>query len=83
MTVFFLKKKFWFKKIKYNLRNMSIENLNLIESIKKIENRLEDIENRLSSLENLLKHPPYRPSPPIPPGPIRPGSPFPPEPFRI
>jgi len=32
---------------------MSIENLNLIESIKKIENRLEDIENRLSSLENL------------------------------
>jgi len=32
---------------------MSIENLNLIESIKKIENRLEDREIRLLSLENL------------------------------
>jgi len=62
---------------------MSIENLVLIERIKKIETRLEDIEIRLLSLENLLKHPPYRPSPSIPPGPIRHGSPFPPGPFKI
>ncbi len=62
---------------------MSLENLNLIERINKIEKRLEDIEKRLFSLENLLKHPPYRPSPLTPPGPIHPGSPFPPEPFRI
>ena len=48
---------------------MSIENMNLLERIKKIEERLEKFENRLSSLERFLNRRPLRPGPPMPPGP--------------
>ena len=68
---------------------MTIENLNLLERIKKIEEKLENFEKRLLFLEKLLDRRPFRPlphptpypppEPSRPPGPPRP----PPEPFRF
>ncbi len=62
---------------------MSINNPNLIERLRSIEDRLERIENRLLSIENLLNRRPI--GPPIPPFPERhPPGPGPkPEPFRF
>lgn len=60
-----------------------MENPNLLERIKAIENRLERIENRLESMESLIGRRPLRPGPdPFPerrpPGPL-PG----PDPLRF
>jgi hypothetical protein len=72
-----------------NIEIMTIENPNLLERIRKIEERLNDLEYRLLSLERLLNRRPLRPSPqPKPyPSPERPGPPGPPgpppEPFRF
>ena len=62
---------------------MSIENPNLLERIKAIENRLYQIEQRISSIEDRFGRFPPRPKPhpgsrppPHPPG-------TPPEPFRF
>lgn len=68
------------------MRDMSIENPNLLERIIEIEKRLEKIENRLSQIEGKLGRFPPRPAPqptpfrpPEPPGPPGP----PPEPFKF
>ncbi|MBA7683481.1 hypothetical protein ES703_91848 [subsurface metagenome] len=66
---------------------MSIENPNLLERIKKLEEKLVSIKKRLETIERSLNRAPYRlRSPPIP-EPIRPRpepGPGPkPEPFRF
>jgi hypothetical protein len=64
------------------MRKMSIENLNLLERIKEIENRLDRIEKRLSYIEQRLGANPFKPFPQ--PEPIRPPRiPDPLEPFKF
>ena len=68
---------------------MTIENPNLLERIKKIEEKLGNLEKRVLSLEKLLNRSPFRPlphpTPNPPPEPSRPPGPPkpPPEPFRF
>ncbi len=57
---------------------MSIQNPNLLERIKTIEERLDSLEKRIAQLERLLKR---FPSPPPGPQPFKPGEG--PEPFRF
>jgi hypothetical protein len=57
---------------------MSVENPNLLEKIRTIENRLDSLEKRVSKLESILKR---FPSPEPGPQPYKPGKG--PEPFRF
>ncbi|MFO7796988.1 MAG: hypothetical protein R6W84_12635 [Promethearchaeia archaeon] len=58
---------------------MSIQDPNVLERIKKIENRLDNLEKRISELENLLRRSPSPPDRRPFPG----KGPKPPEPFKF
>jgi len=58
---------------------MSINNSNLLERIKKIENKLDKLEKRISNLEKFLRKTPNQPDRRPFPG----KGPKPPEPFKF